>query len=215
LAVEIGSSDAHDAQSLLLAARERECGVLERILDLGPEVRVRKRLLHDTVELSSIDASALFRDGQGDVVVDRHRERVWLLEDHAHRAAKSRDVYLSAVDILLGDCYAACHPKAANLIVHPIEAAQRGRLSAPRRSDEGGYPVLRNLERHALKCLLPTVEDAEILDRDDGWPIGGHLAFDDPHIHLPKELVVKRHLLFHDHGVRHAGVLSSSRDRSV
>ena len=81
----------------------------------------------------------------GDVVEDRRRERVGALEHHADAAPHVRPGRWSA-----GRCprrRAAPSPrseKPCDDVVHPVEAAQDGRLAAPRRADERGHPRARH-----------------------------------------------------------------------
>ena len=76
-----------DAQPLLLAAGQRHPGLLELVLDVvperGPAEAALDQLVH--VALVAVDPRA-----EGDVLVDRLRERVRLLEDHPD-AAPDRD----------------------------------------------------------------------------------------------------------------------------
>src|SRR5205814_8689339 len=81
-----------DTQALLLAARERERAALEPVFDLVPERRALERLLDALVEVlfQAEDARS-----PRDVVVDRLRERVRLLEDHPDPPP-----YLDCVDVV-------------------------------------------------------------------------------------------------------------------
>ena len=86
-----------DAEPLLLAAGEAERAVLEPVLDLVPERRSAQRLLDPLVELV-LQPEVARRPG--DVVVDRLRERVRFLEDHADPPPHLDPVDVAAVEIV-------------------------------------------------------------------------------------------------------------------
>ena len=77
---------ARDAEALLLAAGEAQRALVQAILDLVPERRLRQRPLDARVDLARVldaaDAQAV-----GDVLVDRLGERVRALEHHADAPA--------------------------------------------------------------------------------------------------------------------------------
>ena len=88
---------ARDAQALLLTSREAKGAVLQPILHLVPQRRALQRLLDALVEraLHAEDARP-----ERDVVVDRLRERVRLLEDHADAPPDLDRVDVARVQIL-------------------------------------------------------------------------------------------------------------------
>ena len=69
---------------------------LEPVLDLVPERRLLQRALDTSVEIVLLPEHAR---PEGDVVVDRLRERVRLLEDHADALAHLDRVDLGAVEV--------------------------------------------------------------------------------------------------------------------
>ena len=88
---------AGDAEALLLPAGEAERARLQAILDLVPERRAAQRALDSSVEVG-LHPEVL--RGPRDVVVDRLRERVRLLEDHADPAADLDAVRLRVVQVM-------------------------------------------------------------------------------------------------------------------
>ena len=77
-----------------------------------------------------------------DVVVDRHRERVRLLEDHPDAAAEVDGVDAGRVDVLAVERHEPFDPRAGDQVVHPVQAAQERGLAAAGRADERGDRVL-------------------------------------------------------------------------
>src|SRR4051812_12576465 len=65
---------AGDAEPLLLAARQRQAGGVELVLDLVPQRAAAQRFLDAVVHLGLADL-LVEADAEGDVLVDRHRER--------------------------------------------------------------------------------------------------------------------------------------------
>ena len=134
-----------DAQPLLLTARQAECGTLEAVLHLLPQGGPAQRRLDDVVEFVTL-LDAVEARAEGEVVVDRFRERVRLLEDHADPAPHLDriDVGSIQVDAVVQD--RALDPRRLDEVVHPVEAPQHGRLAAAGGSDEGGDLVLADGE---------------------------------------------------------------------
>jgi hypothetical protein len=74
---------------LLLAAREAQGGALERAVHLGVETGALQRLVHRRRDLTPAGAAArLLAQREADVVEDRHRKRIGLLEDHRDAPAQ-------------------------------------------------------------------------------------------------------------------------------
>src|SRR3954470_7757856 len=73
---------AGDAKPLLLPAREAEPAGVELVLDLVPQRGAPQRRLDARIEFGSRQL-LVESDAEGDVLVDRHRERRRLLEHHA------------------------------------------------------------------------------------------------------------------------------------
>src|SRR5207302_2652234 len=84
---------ARDAEALLLTARETEPALLELVLDLIPERGTAERRFDALVELRRRQLLVEL-DAEGDIIVDRHRERRRLLEHHADLGAQQVEVFL-------------------------------------------------------------------------------------------------------------------------
>ena len=78
-------------------------------------------LLDASCELLRPRAMPLMPQAVGDVVEDRLRKRVRLLEDHADAAPQLHDVDVAAVDVAAVDADRALDPRAGNDVVHPVE----------------------------------------------------------------------------------------------
>ena len=111
----------------------------------------------------AVDARAV-----GDILEDRLGERIGLLEHHPDAGAQLNDVHVGAVDVLAVELDAAGHPGRRDGVVHPVEAAQEGRLAAARRADERGDAIVVDVDRDVLQRLLVAVEDADL--------VGAHLG---------------------------------------
>src|ERR687891_2303409 len=123
--VGLDGEAARDAEPLLLAARHAEGVGLEPVLDLVPERGVAERALDDLVHAALHPEHAR---AEGDVVVDRLRERVRLLEHHADALAHLDGVHLAAVEVLAVVEDLALDPGRGDQVVHSVETADQGRL---------------------------------------------------------------------------------------
>ena len=155
---------ARDAEALLLAARQAERGALEPVLHLVPDRGALERLLDPVVEvvLHAEDAQAV-----GDVVVDRLRERVRALEDHPDAAAHLDRVDARAVQVGAVVEELAFDLGARHEVVHPVQAAQEGRLAAAGRADQRGDRVAVDVERDVLDRERGAVRDRQVVDVED------------------------------------------------
>ncbi len=125
-------------------------------------------LLDGFVELGPRRGQAVDARTVGDVLEDRLRERVRLLEHHSDAGAKLDDVHRSGVDVLPFELDRAGHPRRRNRVVHAVEAAQERRFAAARRTDERGDAVVVDVDRDTLQGLLVTVEDVDVA-RPASW----------------------------------------------
>src|SRR6185436_19515643 len=122
-----------DAQALLLATGQRQPAVLELVLDLVPERGLPEGLLDPIGDLA---LEAIELEPERHVVEDAHRERIWLLEDHADVPAHGHRVDVPRVDVLALEVDVSLKAKAPDEVVHAVQAAQHGALAAAGRPDE-------------------------------------------------------------------------------
>src|SRR5918999_233116 len=156
---------AGDAESLLLAAGHAEGVGLEAVLHLVPQRRVVERALDDLVHAP---LHAEHARAEGDVVVDRLRERVRLLEDHADPLAHLDGVHIGAVQILAVIENLALHGGPRDEVVHPVEAADYRRLPAAGGADQGRDLVDADVERDVADRRLGVVAHHDVLEVEDG-----------------------------------------------
>ena len=123
---------ARDAEPLLLAAGERQRRGVQPVLHFVPERRRLQAGLDAAAELLARARQPVDPQAVGDVVEDRFREGVRLLEDHADAAPKIDDVDRRRVDVAAVDGDRALDPRAGHDVVHPVERAEEGRLAAAR-----------------------------------------------------------------------------------
>ena len=141
---------ARDAEALLLAAREPPRVAAEPILDLVPERGLPQRALDALVEVA-LEADRA--RAEGDVVADRARERIGLLEDHADAPPHLDRIDAGRVEVGAEEANRALDARPGHEVVHAVERAQDRRLAAARRPDEGRHRPL--LARRARRRAPP------------------------------------------------------------
>jgi hypothetical protein len=102
---------------------------------------------------------------EGDVVVDRHRERRGLLEHHADLGADQRHVLLAGEQVLAVQQDLAFGALLGVQLEHAVEGAQQRGLAAARRADEGRDLVLGDVQVDALQGVELAVVEVQVLDR--------------------------------------------------
>src|SRR5690606_29557167 len=127
-----------DAEPLLLAAGQRERARVQAVLHLVPERRLAQRALHEIIHVpaESVDPRTV-----RDVVVDRLRERVRLLEHHADAAPYVDGIHTRSVQVLAVKERLALDARTRDQVVHPVEAAKQRALAAAGGSDERDDPA--------------------------------------------------------------------------
>src|SRR5207302_11199596 len=107
-------------------------------------------------------------DGRGtrrDVVEDRHRrERVRLLEDEADPPPDLDGIRARGVEVLAVQLDPARHPRARDDLVHPVDAADAGRLPAAGRADDRGHRAGNYGQIDVLEHLARTEPGVEPSD---------------------------------------------------
>ena len=148
----------------------RERALLELVLDLVPQRRVAQALLDQVVHLG--DLHPVDTRTERDVVVDRLRERVRLLEHHADTAAQLDRVDGSVVQARAPVPNLAGDSRTGNEVGHPIQAPQERRLPAARGPDQRGDPVGTHGQRHVVQRPERAVEEVEARDVEDRLGLG-------------------------------------------
>ena len=152
---------AGDAQTLLLAARKRKGALLQTIFHFVENRCLAKRGFDDFVELG-LAFNAMSAWAERNIVVHAHRKRVRFLEHHANTFAKQVDVDFLAVEFFPIEPNRAFNSAAFDSVVHAIEAAQEGRLSAARRTDERGDLIARHVHRYAVQRMERAIVQIEV-----------------------------------------------------
>ena len=80
----IDGNRARDTQPLLLTPGQTGAGLMETILDLLPQPGPPQADVDDLVELTAIGGKPVNPRAVGDILVNRFRERIGLLENHTH-----------------------------------------------------------------------------------------------------------------------------------
>ena len=159
--VRLDGETASDAEPLLLAAREAERTFLQPILDLVPERGLLKCAFDAAAHVVSHPEDAR---AEGDVVVDRLRERVRLLEDHPDPTADLDGIDPLAVEVRPVIQNLAAHLCGGNEIVHSVETADQRALATAGWSDERRDRILEDIERDVLDRHVRSVGNGEIPD---------------------------------------------------
>jgi hypothetical protein len=134
---------------------------VQAILDLVPQGRAPQALLDDVVQRSAIRGQPVQADAVGDVLEDRLRERVRLLEHHADFAAQQHRIDARAVDVPPVHDRGADDARARDDVVHPVQRPQERALAAARRPDERRHLLGRDLRRDVEERLLAAVEERQ------------------------------------------------------
>src|SRR5262245_33326393 len=108
---------------------------MQLVLHLVPQGRPAQGLLNPFLVIA-LDAVEL--QSERHVLVDAHRERVGLLEDHADVAADRDGIDSRVVDVPAAEHDVAFEAETTDQVVHAIEAAEYRALAATGRANEGG-----------------------------------------------------------------------------
>ena len=112
---------ARNDEPLLLAAGQAGARRMKPVLDLIPETGPLEGGLDDFLEFALRGREAMNTGAVGDVVEDRFRERVRLLEHHADASAEQHRIDRSVVDVLAVDLDLALDAAAFDGVVHPVD----------------------------------------------------------------------------------------------
>ena len=144
--VRLHGERAGNAQPLRLPAGEAQARGLEPVLHLVPQRGLAQRALDDLIQpalvVLAVDARSI-----GDVVVDRLRERVGLLEDHADAPAHGYRGDILGVQRCPTVVHLTVDVSTRYEVVHAVQRPQHRRLAAPGRADERRDLVLVDGQR--------------------------------------------------------------------
>src|SRR5579864_436412 len=135
------------------------------ILYFVPQCRGLERLLHDLVELAPVVKPIELQAGRH-VVVNRHRGK-WIrfLKYHPDASAELRR-RSPVVRIDFADADPALDSRIRNGFVHSIDAANKGRLAASRRTNQRGGMIRRHFQIDVVQGLTFAVPGIQALDLD-------------------------------------------------
>jgi hypothetical protein len=98
-----------------------------------------------------------------DVLIDRFRERVRLLEHHADAGAQFDHIDVLVVDVLVVERDPAGDARRVDRVVHAVQAAQERRLAAAGRADQRRHLIQADIEIDVEQRLLLAVENADLV----------------------------------------------------
>ena len=164
--LRLHSEGAGDAQALLLSSRKGERAVLESVLYFVPQRGPAQTLFYgvgqDVATSNSVDARAV-----GDVVEDRFRERIGLLEDHSDVPTQGDDIRVE--QILAEERDLPFRVRTGVQLVHAVEGAQKRALSTAGRPHDRGHAVERDGQIHIPKRSFLAVVEVQVFCLDDGF----------------------------------------------
>ena len=152
-----------DAETLLLSTGQTECGFSETILQLIPDRRLTKRGLDDLIELLLV-ADTVRTWTVGNIVIDRHRERIRLLEDHADPLTKCIDIDILLIDVLSIEEDLTIDATALHQVVHTVQRLEQRGLATAGRSDEGRDLIRRDVQIDVMKRVECAIVQIHIFD---------------------------------------------------
>ena len=154
-----------NAQTLLLAAGKTKGTLLETVLQFIKDRRILQSLFNDFVQHLLI-ADTMNARAIGNVVIDTHREWVWLLEHHANPLAEHIDIEVSVIDVFPVQQNLSFNAAPLDQVIHAVQRAQKRTFAASGRTDECGDFVWFNLYIDIVQCMEVTVPEIHILNTD-------------------------------------------------
>ncbi len=151
-----------NAKTLLLAAGKSGARIGQAVLHFLIQAGALQTRFHDGIEFGLVARKAVDARPIGDILVDRFRERIGLLEHHAHARAQLHDIQRLVVDVEVVELDLAGHARRRDGVVHPVDAAQECRLAAARRSDKRHHRLFGDVDVHVLQRVLVAVIDVDV-----------------------------------------------------
>ena len=91
------------------------------------------------------------------VVVNRLREGVWLLEHHTHARPKRDHVDSWIVNVVLVDLNLTVDTANIDRVIHTVQTPQERGLTTPRWSDKRDHLTNTDIKRDVVNCAFITV----------------------------------------------------------
>ena len=98
---------------------------------------------------------------KGNVLIDRFREWVWLLENHANPAAHFDGIHPLVIEVLAIKKNPAREATALDQIIHAVESPQNRGFAAARGTNEGCYFPLGDFHEDIVDSNIFTVAIAD------------------------------------------------------
>ena len=104
------------------------------------------------------------------VVVNAHRERIWLLKHHANTLAQAHKVTGWRINVLTIKKHVSADTSRGNRVVHPVKTAQKRTFTAARRANKCKDAARINVERNVLERMCGSVIHIEVRNMHfGGW----------------------------------------------
>ena len=159
---------ACDAQALLLTTREAGAALVQFVFDFVPQGRFAQGPLYALFHIGTPELFKKFH-AKGNVVKDRHRKRRGLLEHHAHFGTQQRHILFAGEQVIAIEQHLPFGALIGVQLKHAVEDAQKRGFAATGGADEGGDPVLGNLQIDGFECVEFAVIKVEVFDRNLGF----------------------------------------------
>ena len=140
--------------------------LVQPVLHFVPDRRGSQALLDALDQLALRLDQAVDAQAVRDVLEDRLRERVRLLEHHPDAPPQPDDVEARVVDVDAVDEHGALDARARDDVVHPVQRAEERALAAARRADERRDEIRAELDRDVVQRLLRAVVEVHAADVD-------------------------------------------------
>lgn len=98
-----------------------------------------------------------------DIIINRHRERIWLLKDHSHTLSEQVDIHVS-INVLVVQQHLSRDAAALYQIVHPVQRLEQRRFSAAGWADKRGNLSFRQNDVDIFQRLKRAVIKIEIFN---------------------------------------------------
>ena len=129
---------------------------MQTVLYFFEDSGTQQGTLHDLIQFFFI-LDAMQSWTIGNIVIDRHGERIGLLEYHTHLFTKQCGIHPLIVNVLSVQDHFSFDSAAIHQIIHPVQAAQESGFSAATGTDKCGDGMICDLHIYIFQCVVLSV----------------------------------------------------------